>query len=565
MAAIVAVAVLALGGFYVASRQEPTPAAAAEPATARSDAYVPSPPIPPAAPPQGQPARPQEPTAAKPETSASPVSAAPPSTPAPVDGPQLSPWKDDPSSRHATVPAPSRIEEGWFELKTSMPTLPTVRCDYRIPLGPNGRPLATAADIALLFPYPTEKAAISGLAKPLTDKHGFTTVSIRFPGMGNNDPVRPDLRSEFYYFPESGAGDAWIRAVEKVRSIGSLPKRPVFVTGRSGGGSAAALFAEANPGMVAAVANEAGKILPETYAFKGPILISYGAHDYVAPNIERYLFTAKLMGADVDSYTYPPGWSGRGQNPIWQHPIHGAAEKAMWQWLIDVADMRLDKGAIPPSRDWPARDGGRTWSSTAFRELVGKVIRPAKRSAVEGVNVFSCSPAGSDDEQRPVIAVFGSRRSLDYDNPSLCAEYFADRGHWAFCVPQQDVPAGIKALAALLRKPGFAQLRSRRWVFAIDGRLSAAADLAAAPASPYAVVLTGSAGVPADAAKLGSYSFLDAEEPLAEIRKACADKRVPFDGRVLNPKNLEQWHVQYWAAIYDVANRKAAPEKPSSR
>ena len=48
-----------------------------------------------------------------------------------------------------------------------MPDLPSVRCDWRMPVDDAERPLATAADIVAVFPYPNEKNTLDGFTAPL--------------------------------------------------------------------------------------------------------------------------------------------------------------------------------------------------------------------------------------------------------------------------------------------------------------------------------------------------------------------------------------------------------------
>ncbi len=337
-----------------------------------------------------------------------------------------------------------------------MPTQPRDRCDYRIPVDPTGRQLPTAADIALLFPYPTEEAAIHGIAAALTNQYGFTTVSIRFPGMTPEDGVRGGDHKRWYYYPESGSGAAWIEAIRQVRKIGGFPERPLFVTGRSGGGSAAGLFADAYPNLVAALANEAGRIFPDSPHFTGPILIMHGAHDYVSEPTNAYL--AKVKGqVSVVRFTYPPAWGSRGKMFIWQHSIYGPAEKAMWRWLADLADMRLEYRKIPSMSAWPATVDDEPASSTVFADLMRQVLRPARPQMVQGVPVTVAVPPASVDAQGLFI-IIGTDLAGDQEQLLHDAEFFADH-HWnAIAIRADNAEEAVRRLRAVLGLERLARL-----------------------------------------------------------------------------------------------------------
>lgn len=318
------------------------------------------------------------------------------------------------------------VKEGSFEIKSSMPTLPVITCDYRIPLGQDGKIMPTAHDLVLLFPFPTEKQAIKGIAKDLTAKWGFSTLSLRFPGFGRDSAILGGDRERFYYYPESGAGQAWIDAIARVREIGGLEERPVFVTGRSGGGSAASLFADAYPELVAAVANEAGRVFADEAAFKGPTLMMYGAHDYVVPPVEAWLSKAQDEAVDVVSYTFPPGWRSRGRSRIWQHSIHGPARKAFLRWIIDIADMRIQHGGIPSSSAWPVQQDGIAYSSEAFKAFMDKVIKRSVVTETADAWVVTSLPAPAGNPPRGTVVLVGDSFSSSLEELQLDAEQMAD-------------------------------------------------------------------------------------------------------------------------------------------
>jgi len=448
-----------------------------------------------------------------------------------------------------------------------MPTLPTVRCDYKIPMNANDKPLATASDIVLLFPYPTEKAAITGLARPLTEKMGFTTISIRFPGMGPKDGVDGDDRSRWYYWPESGSGKAWLDAIVRIRKIGGFPERQVFVTGRSGGGSAAGLFADAHPEAVAAVANEAGRLFANELRFKGPVLIMHGAHDYVAPFILAYEARARSTGVQLTRLTYPASWGGRGTNlQLWQHGIYGPAEQAMWRWLVAVADMRLDKGGkIPPAATWPVQEGGASLPSTEVRDLLDQVVPIAQRSQVASAQVIVARTAAAKPP-KGVLVIAGGGFASDPDELAFDAEYFADRGWLTVAACGDSSPIILPALRAALSRSDLAAAKGLPWLLVADepDNLPGYAGLLTKPMSGAFLCNARGSALSVAAQVLSSASIptlvIDKQEQLDQLKRGM-DRSPALIWKAIKPTNVGLWHLQRCVAVADQADRWLSAKK----
>lgn len=358
--------------------------------------------------------------------------------------------------RHMASVKPATIATGSFALSTTMPDLPEVICDWCIPLTDDRSPMPSAVDLVCLFPYPTEKQAIGGIASVLHRHWGFTTLSLRFPGMGSMDG---NDRHRFYYYPESGSGAAWVAAIERVRQIGGFPARPVFVTGRSGGGSAAGLFADAYPDRVAAVVNEAGRVFSTTPRFAGPVLLMHGHHDYVAPDVDAYV--AQFPRTQLTRITFPPSWSQRGSSQIWHHGINGPAEQALWHWLAGVANMRLAKGVIPPRSTWPARND---LPDDSTADLVAKIANPYQSLTTGSGTGAIARPLG---KPRGIIALIGNSFSSDIEETALDAESLANDGWLAIAINGQG-----RQLAANLRssfsETAFAGTLHLPWMLVVD-------------------------------------------------------------------------------------------------
>ena len=269
----------------------------------------------------------------------------------------LRPWRDDPTARHPRGDGDFRVVAGSATIATTMTRLPTVRCDWLIPVAPDGTALPTAADVVALFPYPTENDAIaSEHARDLARRYGFTVVTIAFPGMGEADGLD---RSQFYYFPESGSGQAWLKAWRLVRTAAGLPERRLLLFGRSGGASAAHQFAEAYPEAVEAYAEEAGRVFVKRPRCHVPVLILHGEFDYTLSATMAFDRSLRDAGLEPLRVTFRPMWFMRGaEKGLLTHGMHGEHFRLMQTWLAGVADLRLaGGGTLPPTTQWRAFAG----------------------------------------------------------------------------------------------------------------------------------------------------------------------------------------------------------------
>lgn len=442
IAALLAIGIIGVGAWYASNRQAPSPVASQEIEWTPSVVRIPetrttqptTPPNPAAVSPISI-QRPVEPVQATLNTKTAtpiPVTTVLPPVVADVvhDEPLATPWVDDPESRHATVPAPTRIYEGWFEIPTTMPTLPTVRVDFRIPLGAAGRPLPTAADFVLIFPYPTEKAAISGIAKQLSDKYGFTTISIRFPGMGPKDKIDDTDKTQWYYWPESGSGATWIQAIEKVNTIAGFPKRKAIAIGLSGGGSAAGIFADTHPEAIDAVANMAGRVFANVSVFRGPKLIMFGSNDYVREPILRHANDYLNTSKNLTIISFPPRWDGRGKSFLWQHQFRDNAERLFFEWIIAVSDLRIsNRGKMPDASTWSFVDNANHYPSASVQRLAALIPPSSLTVSQRNTEVVTASTA-TDVLPKGVIVIDATGFEDNIDEIRRDAEFFSDSG-WA--------------------------------------------------------------------------------------------------------------------------------------
>lgn len=362
------------------------------------------------------------------------ATAVPPSTSAAQTTALSGPWQDSMGHGHADANGDTaeKIVTGSFEIQTEMPDLPRITCDWMIPVTRLGRPLTPAADIVCIFPYPTEKQAITITGKALSSTYRFSCLSLRMPGMGPDGGINPTDHSRFYYYPESGSGKAWTTAITQLRTIAGLPSRPVYVTGRSGGGSAAILFADAHPDMVAGVVNEAGRVFSDKANYRGPILLLYGHHDYVAKQCREYYDSRLAAGASITYFTFPANWSSRGRSPIWQHGISGSAAVMQWQWLSAIADMN-SSGTNTSMTQWPETIDSKPLPSIQCRISALKITPPATTYSYGGLSVTIAQPA-INGQRKGVIYRFTSPENATQEEAELDSEFFSDNGYFAVTI-----------------------------------------------------------------------------------------------------------------------------------
>lgn len=347
------------------------------------------------------------------------------------------PWKDDPSARHSLTKTEISVRSGSFEIESSMPDLPQVTVDWSIPIDSNGRPLPTSADIVLVFPYPTQTDTFTfyNNGPTLSGNMGFTTICVNFPKMDLGGGVSGNDRTRFYYFPESGSGKAWLTAIDRIRDIAKLPKRPVFVTGLSGGGSAANLFADAYPQDVAAVFNEAGRVFAEKASFGGPLMMTCGHEDYVKPNQSAEIKRRTDLKLPIMHLTYSPEWPSRGKSEIWRHGSTGPARAFNDIWLAGVANLRLaGGGTLPLPSAWPNRWNGIPMPNLEACALWDQVPQPAISMNATGYPpVWHASPLKNTPRTAIVVLIDCSNAKTSPDMKDD-AEQLREGGYEVFGV-----------------------------------------------------------------------------------------------------------------------------------
>jgi len=307
-----------------------------------------------------------------------------------------------------------------------MELYPTLQVDVCVPLGADGAPLATAADIMLSFPYPTEESAVQGMVRVLATRYGFTLLTIRFPPEETLGRPQPTQGSD-YYFPERGSDKAWIDAIGRTLRRFGFPDRSVFATGRSGGGSSAHQFVEAHPTLVDGYHSEAGRFFVAQPAFVGPVLLTFGEGDRVDANNHTVIAAMTAMGNVPWVFPFHTDQSMRERDhPNKRHCISAPAAAMAWAWLAGLADLRLDnKGTLPPRSRW-SKAGTNGLPSKHCAELAEKVT-PASE-ALPGNSGWIVRPAGTP---RAVIALSWRDIVVNPDELWMDGHLLSDQGFLA--------------------------------------------------------------------------------------------------------------------------------------
>jgi hypothetical protein len=315
------------------------------------------------------------------------------------------------------------VEESW-RIASPVAVYDTLTVDACVPVDETGAPLATAADIVLAFPFPTEESAIHGIGRPLATRYGFTLLAVRFPppeSLGRELGHHRD-----YYFPASGSDRAWIEALTRVRTRFGLPTRKVFATGRSGGGSAAHQFVEAHPELIEAYQCEAGRYFVEKPRFLGPLLLTFGEGDKVEA-ANRTLIAA-LQGTSCPLWVLPfhADLGLRAANSeLKRHCLPPVIANESWAWIAGLADLRLEHdGKLPAPSQWPVATPV-PLPSVACAQLAAKIAPPSERI---GDETWIVRPAGAP---RAIVIISWHDFAVDPDDVWMDGQQIADSGYLA--------------------------------------------------------------------------------------------------------------------------------------
>lgn len=448
-----------------------------------------------------------------------------------------------------------KVEEFSFEIPSPMSHYEKLRCDVVYPVGKNGRVLTSAADVVALFPYPTQKSAVEGLARPLAAQYGFTIFTVRFPEMWPNADIDPADRTVFYYYPESGSGQAWVSAYDTIVERLGIPRRKWFCFGRSGGASAAHLFAESHPYIVDAYAQEAGRIFNKRLAFNGPILSISGENDYVKPATDRFVATLQASTLDPFVLTFRPNWGGRANgNPIFRHSMPNEYADVVWRWFAGLADIRVQAGgAIPPRSQWLMVNDARVPGS-AFAEAAARLPSATRVVAFDGRDYNYSEPRPGARKQR--IFLWSRSNITLAEDLLLNGQYLADNGHEVLGLHELDarpltIPRRVDARTglwivevAILEEPTEGDLRTLR---------------AIQPRPNLLILIRASSGVLQEWERIGwKGAKVLVFSRSSDVGQAGVEVR-PLPSKVKGPGD---WHVQVMKSIVSWLNAQKGERRP---
>lgn len=192
--------------------------------------------------------------------------------------------------------------------ETSVPDNPKVICRYKI-----AEKGGSENWVVLFFHYPRQRDAHkSRLFKELMEIPNISPLVLQFevaPLEESDDTKR------FYYYPESGSGEAYVSAVQKIADLSKFSKYKLLLVGESGGGSAAQLFAARYPELVESIIVTGGgkfRAPEKKSAIRWNII--HTRRDWVEPANVSLVSALRDRGEEVFYVTTSPEWKRRG-NP----------------------------------------------------------------------------------------------------------------------------------------------------------------------------------------------------------------------------------------------------------
>lgn len=330
---------------------------------------------------------------------------------------------------------------------------------------------APGAPLVAFFPYPGQTEwAKTAVVRGLADA-GFPLVGLHWL---KQQPEHVDLhdRTKCAYYPESGAGAAWLDLIAQ-GSTG--PSQPLFICGESGGGSMAAQFAAAYPEKVLAVAFTGGRLFPEKITGSAPWLVITSRRDLTEPANRALVARIRAAGAPVLYATTSPEWKRR-LNPqaMFEHCPNNDSRALQVAYLRDLADLlRSSGGRIPPQSEWPASTESvlasedQTPSGTQLRlpgprtkAIWDGIQRVARPESVAGQTWLVREPGPATTPKGVVIATVSPDSAVDEVEWGYNLEYLVDRGLLVLEQRSGGDPAGhtIASLPAIAGTARYSKL-----------------------------------------------------------------------------------------------------------
>lgn len=363
---------------------------------------------------------------------------------------RVPPWEPRPGAVHRFAAEDQPVLAGSFSIPSRLFAHPTLRCDFLVPLDPQGRaPAPTAADVVALFPWPGRQFLRKDDQQWVWARRlGFTVFTLNFP---NHAQASREDEKRYYMYPHHGAADAWNAAYMALQTIARLPMRKWFVWGDSAGASAAQLFAAARPARVEAMALFAGRTYDLQGDFLGPSLVMHCELDNVDENA-ALVKRLSQQGWPPLHQTYPANWEKQGTGTNWVHSLDPRAAAFGRAWITALANLRAKQGGVPPPLDrWQQVDGRRM----PDRELCApawKALHDALQVKMDpGTAVHHVLAMPDDGKVQGTVIWLDNRFTASPHDISAAAQLVARRGYGclALCAGGSCPPS--QALSAILR------------------------------------------------------------------------------------------------------------------
>lgn len=210
-------------------------------------------------------------------------------------------------------------------------------------------------DQAILFgPYPGQMGTFAqgGWFRELAQKTGITVLGVSFPLPERWQDHLHDR--SFYYYPESGAGDAWWTAYRTwCERQGQRPGKPL-VTGLSGGSILAQRFAARDADKVLGAAILTGGMFQQPSLPQAcPWQLVCVAGDTIEGINANLVDIIRSKRGHIEFHTVMPMWARRGAPVFEHHPVPLGFDLTA-AWLRGVAVLAAsERGRLPPPHRWP--------------------------------------------------------------------------------------------------------------------------------------------------------------------------------------------------------------------
>lgn len=341
--------------------------------------------------------------------------------------PLFAKWERGSGELHTRSPNGYPVYAGTFTFPSKVHAHPTIRCDFIVPLRPNGTPLPTAGDMVALFPWPGRQWLRSDeSAWDWARQYGFTVFTLNFL---NHDKANPDDTDKYYIYPQSGSATAWTQAHMNILEILSLPiGNRLFAYGESAGGSAAQLYASAFPVRVEGLVVFSGRTFDFKAPYLGPTLLLHTSEDRVEEN-EDLVKRMRQDGASPIHYAYAPNWLNWKPGYGWAHTVSSAARSFAGSWVRGLAVMRLKTGKIAPYAEWDLVGQQRLPSRQICADAWANMIAEPTLGTLAAGEIAQATMSPGEGRAKGAVVWVDYRFGMSPNDLGIVARVFCERGY----------------------------------------------------------------------------------------------------------------------------------------